>query len=128
VRDGTFEFVVNDVSCGIDELNFGPLGRKARGQFCVVDVSVQNIGEVPWVFSDTAQYAEAADGTRENASSRAGIVANEGTRVFANAIDGGDKITGKLVFDIPAETTLSTIELHDSIFSGGVTVTVGAPD
>jgi hypothetical protein len=124
VRDGKFEFVVQDVVCDIDELEFGFLHREPHGQFCVVEISVENIGDIPWVFTDTAQYAEASDGTRENASTRAGIVANEGTGVFASAIGPGDMVTGKLVFDIPEDTTLSCIELHDSIFSSGIIVTV----
>jgi hypothetical protein len=124
VRDGTFEFVVLDMACGIEEVSAGPFTRQARGQFCIIEVSVENIGDVPWFFSDIAQYVEAVDGTRENATTRAGLLANEGFDVFANAIDPGDVVTGKLVFDIPAETTLSTIELHDSVFSGGAIVTV----
>jgi hypothetical protein len=124
VRDGTFEFVVLDMECGIEEISFGFLSRQARGQYCVLEISVENIGDIPWFFTDAAQFVEAADGTRENAGSRAGFLANEGFDVFANAIDPGDSVTGRLVFDIPADTTVSTIELHDSLLSGGVLVTV----
>jgi hypothetical protein len=34
-------------------------------------------------------------------------------------------VDGLLVFDVPAETQLTKLELHDSPFSGGVTVNLG---
>jgi hypothetical protein len=36
----------------------------------------------------------------------------------------GRKVTGRLVFDVPKTAKLTTLELHDSLLSGGVKVTL----
>jgi hypothetical protein len=33
-------------------------------------------------------------------------------------------VVGKIVFDVPKATALTTVELHDSFFSGGAKVTL----
>jgi hypothetical protein len=48
---------------------------------------------------------------------------NESSVLF-NTINPGNAVTGKVVFDIPKGAKLTTLELHDSAFSGGVTVTL----
>lgn len=35
-----------------------------------------------------------------------------------------DELQGVVVFDVPADTQLASIDLHASPFSGGVTVTL----
>jgi Telomeric repeat-binding factor 2. len=124
VRDGVFEFVVHDVTCGVPSVGPELIGMKAEGQYCIIDLTVTNVGSVPGIFTDTAQYVTTADGTRRNANSTAGLWANEGIHVWINLVDQGDSVSGKLVFDIPVDTTIETIELHDSPFSDGVIVTV----
>jgi hypothetical protein len=36
----------------------------------------------------------------------------------------GNSLTGTVVFDIPVDAVPASLELHDSLFSGGVTVTL----
>ncbi|WP_203792655.1 DUF4352 domain-containing protein [Actinoplanes couchii] len=54
--------------------------------------------------------------------SSAAIYANEDGQVLFEEINPGNSVKGKLVFDIPADKKLTSLELHDSMFSGGVTV------
>jgi hypothetical protein len=123
VRDGKLEFVVLGLSCGVEKLEWTLFSRQADGQFCVVDVSLTNIDDDQVLFPGGGQYAYTADEMRVRSSSEANFVANRG-HLDLWTIGGGDSITVKLVFDIPADATLATVELHDSLFSGGVTVAV----
>jgi hypothetical protein len=41
---------------------------------------------------------------------------------FLEDINPGNEVKGKLIFDVPKPTKLTAIELHDSMFSGGVKV------
>ncbi len=45
----------------------------------------------------------------------------EADAVF-DEINPGNSTTGTIVFDVPDESTIVDAELHDSAFSGGVTV------
>ncbi|MBX6748324.1 MAG: DUF4352 domain-containing protein [Micromonosporaceae bacterium] len=123
VRDGKLEFVVLDLSCGAEKLEWSLFTQEADGQFCVVDVNVTNIHDKQVVFPGRGQYAYTADDARVTSAFDANFVANHGHPDLW-IIEPGDSITVKLVFDIPVEATISTIELHDSLFSGGVTVSV----
>ncbi len=122
VRDGKFEFVVKNVKCGVRSLGDEFVGRKAQGQFCLVTLTVQNIGDESQTFSDSDQRGHDSKGREYTPDSEAGLYANENTDVWLNEINPGNKITGILVFDIPDGTKLTTLELHDSAFSGGVEV------
>jgi hypothetical protein len=56
VRDGKFEFVVKAVEPGLTEVGDNPyLAKKAQGQFVVVTLSVQNIGDRAQGFSPSNQ-------------------------------------------------------------------------
>jgi hypothetical protein len=46
----------------------------------------------------------------------------ENNQTFLNNINPGNEVTGTLVFDVPAGVELAALELHDSLFSGGVKV------
>lgn len=48
----------------------------------------------------------------------------EDNEVFLNEINPGNTVKGVLVFDMPKGTTPASIELHDSMLSGGVTVSL----
>ncbi|MEQ4303897.1 DUF4352 domain-containing protein [Plantactinospora sp. B6F1] len=125
VRDGKFEFTVKSVKCGVRKVGTDLLGATAQGQFCLVTVNVKNIGKEPQSFSDSNQKAYAADGTEYSTDSEAGLYANKDADALFNEINPGNGITGVLVFDIPKGGKLAKLELHDSLFSGGITVQLG---
>jgi hypothetical protein len=115
---------VTDVTCGVPSVGSGLFTDHADGQFCIVGIGVKNTGNLPALFVTDEQWAIAADGSRHHANATAGVVANHGLAVWVNVVTPGDTVAGKLVFDIPANTTLDSLELHDSGLSGGARVTV----
>ncbi|MDG4839860.1 DUF4352 domain-containing protein [Micromonospora sp. WMMD967] len=121
-RDGKFEFTVKSSKCGVTKVGSEPLGQKAQGQFCLVTVNVKNIGKEAQMFDGSSQKAYAADGTEYSADSGAAIYANKNAETFLNDINPGNQVTGVVVFDIPKNVKLTKLELHDSMFSGGVDV------
>ncbi|MFC4069024.1 DUF4352 domain-containing protein [Actinoplanes subglobosus] len=124
VRDGKFEFVVSRVDCSRSSLGIEHLKRSADGKFCVVSLTVRNIGDTSKFFVGPAQKAHDASGTAYSSDELAGIIANRGTEAFLEQLGPGEKVTGKLVFDVPKKTTLTVLELHDSPLSGGVEATL----
>jgi hypothetical protein len=122
VRDGKFEFVVSRVDCSKTQVGFEHLRRTASGKYCVVSLSVKNIADRPQYFLGSAQKASDAAGTKFGDDELAGLYANQNIQTFLNKIDPGERVTGKLVFDVPKSTTLTTVDLHDSFFSSGAEV------
>jgi hypothetical protein len=122
VRDGRFEFVVSRADCSKSNLGMEHLKRTAKGKYCVVDLSVKNIADNPQLFLGSAQEAFDAAGTKFSDDEIAGLYANVNTQTFLRIIGPGEKVVGKVVFDVPKSTTLTTVELHDSFFSGGAQV------
>ncbi|WP_444947455.1 DUF4352 domain-containing protein [Micromonospora ureilytica] len=124
-RDGKFEFTVKSSKCGVAKIGSDMLGQKAQGQFCLVTVNVKNIGKEAQMFDGSSQKAYAADGTEYSADTGAAIYANKNAETFLNDINPGNHVTGVVVFDIPKNVKLTKLELHDSMFSGGVDVSLG---
>ncbi|GIG60490.1 hypothetical protein Lfu02_48620 [Longispora fulva] len=123
VRDGKFEFVVKKVECGVDQVGGDYLNKSAQGQFCLVTLSVKNIGNKPQTMSDSNQKGFGANNARYSPDSTASLYANpDSAQVWYTEINPGNEVTGLIVFDIPKDGQLLSLELHDSLFSGGVKV------
>ncbi|SHN47891.1 DUF4352 domain-containing protein [Cryptosporangium aurantiacum] len=125
VRDGKFEFTVTSVQCGKTTVGTEYLNKTAQGQFCLVAVTVKNIGDVAQLFDASSQKAHNAQGQEYAADSEASIYVNSEGQTFLEQINPGNSVNGTLVWDIPKGQKLATLELHDSPFSGGVEVSVG---
>ena len=126
VRDGYFEFTVVSLSCGHKEIVNGWLRATPQGQFCVGEMRVANIGGSPQRFADGNQKAFGPDGRTYAADTGAGVVANGNGDAIWNVVNPGNSVTAKVVFDLPPGATISWLEVHDSAFSRGVKVWVGA--
>jgi hypothetical protein len=113
---------VSKVKCGATGMGGDYLNKEAQGVFCLVDVTVRNIGNKAQMFNGSSQKAYNGDGTEFSHDDTAALYASKGNETFLNDINPGNKVAGTLVFDVPKGTKLSTVELHDSPFSGGVTV------
>ncbi|MET8252149.1 DUF4352 domain-containing protein [Micromonospora sp. NPDC005197] len=124
-RDGKFEFTVKSSKCGVAKIGTDLIGAKAQGQFCLVTLNVKNIGKEAQMFDGSSQKAYAADGTEYSADTGAAIYANKNAETFLNDINPGNQVNGVVVFDIPKNVKLAKLELHDSMFSGGVDVALG---
>jgi hypothetical protein len=119
--DGDFSFVVNGVDCSLTEIGTEYFSSKAQGQFCVVDVTITNIGdEAQSFFGDNATLFNAEE-QEFSADSEAAIYLDDSSSLYEE-INPGNTLNSKVVFDVPTGTVPTAIELHDSAFSGGVTV------
>lgn len=126
VRDGQFEFVVRSASCGKTTLDNGWLHAQAKGQFCVITMTVTNIGREARRFADGIQLAVGPKGEHYAADTGAGVVANGDGGAVWEVVNPGISIEVKVVYDIPVGATISLLVLHDAGLSGGVQVTVAA--
>lgn len=121
VRDGQFEFTVTKVEKGVASVGPDFLEEKAQGQFVLVHVTVKNVGTKPQTLVDSVQKLRDGQGREFTTDSTAAIVI-KGNDVIFNEINPGNTVTGTLVYDMPKDAKPASIELHDSMFSGGVTV------
>ena len=124
VRDGKFEFVARAVTCGKKKVGTGALQKTAHGQFCLVTVTVKNLGTVARIFDTSPEKAFNADGQEYGADSAAGIYVNQNGQPFLGQITPGATVSGKLVFDVPKDQRIKKLEFHESAFSAGVAVRV----
>ena len=124
VRDGQFEFTVTKVQKGVKSVGGQYANQKAQGQYVLIKVTVTNIGDKAQLLADSSQKVKDAKGREFSTDTTAGIYL-EDNKVFLNEINPGNTVKGTLVFDMPKDAKPASIELHDSPFSGGVTVRLG---
>jgi archaellum component FlaG (FlaF/FlaG flagellin family) len=120
VRDGKFEFVVTSVETGVLVLGDPDiLPDEAKGEFIVFTMTVENIGAEAQSFSAGSQKL-VKDGIEYDAE---GFLWTEESVAFEE-LNPGISIETLVVFDLAPgfDLTGSTLELHDSVFSGGVEV------
>jgi hypothetical protein len=126
VRDGKLAFVVTSTEKPGKTIT-DRLGatHKAQGEFVIVRVSVSNIGFDARTLAATGQFLVSDKGQRYATSSAiSGLRGAE--LVFRNEINPGSTVNeAPLLFDVPAGTTITGVELHDSLTSTGVRVTLG---
>jgi hypothetical protein len=120
VRDGKFEFTVTKVQPGVQRVG-GQYGEEAQGQFVLVHVTVENIGDRSQLFDGEAQKLFDKSDREFSADTLAAVYLEESKSLY-NEINPGNKVEGIVVFDIPKDVEPTKIELHDSVFSDGVTV------
>jgi len=122
-RDGKFEFTITSFACGKTSVGTNPyLTKEAQGQFCLLDVSVKNIGTEAQIFDSSSQYLFDTGGSKLSADGSASLYANPEGSTFLNQINPGSSVSGTVVFDVAKGITPVSAELHDSAFSGGVKV------
>ena len=106
---------------GVGQIGDSTFGVAAQGQFLLVHVTVTNVGDEAQYFDSSSQKLLDGQGRTHSADSTAAIYLPD-SNSFLTSINPGNTVEGVVVFDIPADATPASIELHDSPFSGGVTV------
>lgn len=124
-RDGKFEFTVKSIECGKPSVGTNQyLTKTAQGQFCLLTVSVKNIGnDAQSLFSANQKLLNAQNQQYAADDVATTYAAPEGSTWYSN-INPGNSVEGVIVFDIPKDQTATTAELHDSAYSGGVKVSL----
>jgi hypothetical protein len=125
VRDGDFAFVVEHETCGAaaaaatDPDGMGTAVPAGAAE-CIFTIKVTDDKGQAQTFLDSAQYAYDAAGKQYSADSQGGVFLHgdaDGMQV-----NPGITVTVKLPFQFPAGAKITRLVLHDSLFSGGVTV------
>ncbi|MCT9934548.1 DUF4352 domain-containing protein [Planotetraspora sp. A-T 1434] len=124
VKDGKFAFKVTRVEKGLSQVGEGFMVSKAQGQYVMVHLTVKNIGDEAQMFTDSAQKLIDGKGRQFDADSGAAALGLKDSNAFLNNINPGNAVNGILLFDLPKNVTLKAVELHDSMFSDGVTVSL----
>ena len=121
--DGKFEFVVTNVETGLPSIGNDMFGTQAQGTFALVHVTVTNIGDKAQSFFGDNQTLVDTQGREHSADTTAAIYLENSESMYTE-INPGNSVNAIVVFDIPADAVPATITLHDSMFSGGVTVSL----
>lgn len=122
VRDGKFEFRVLNIARAAQagDLSNPYMIVNAQGEFIILTLSVQNIGDKPQSYFGSNQKLIDASGRQYEANSEAGMWMNDDA-IMSN-INPGNSIQVKAAFDVPPGTAPAELEVHDSMFSGGTKV------
>lgn len=124
-NDGKFEFTVKSVECGKTSVGSNQyLTKTAQGQYCLLNVTVKNVGDQAQSLVSSNQYLLNASGQKYSADDMATIYNAPNGTSWYNDINPGNSVEGAIVFDLPKDQSPATAELHDSAFSGGVKVTL----
>ena len=121
VRDGAFAFTVTALRCGAavsDEI----VEIEPKGSFCLVDVVVTNAGTSAAFFDSNAQKAYDAKGAEFSTDPQAEVLVNTDAQNFLDQINPGAQVRGTLVYDVPDDTTLASVVLHESFSSPGARI------
>ncbi|MFB4317797.1 DUF4352 domain-containing protein [Actinomadura sp. 21ATH] len=122
VRDGRFEFTVTRTSTR-EQVGDQYLSKQSQGQFVLVHVTVKNVGDQAQSFSGSDQKLFDSAGNQYSADDEAAAYLQDSTSLYEQ-INPGNQVQGVVLFDVPQDTTPASIELHDSAFSSGVTVSL----
>jgi hypothetical protein len=124
-KDGKFEFVVKGVECGKTTIGTNEyLKKDAQGQFCLMTLSVKNIGNEAQGFFGSNQKLLNAQSQQFAADDTAGAYLDQNYSTLFSNINPGNSVEGVIVFDIPKGETPVFAQLHDSAFSDGVKVSL----
>jgi Domain of unknown function (DUF4352) len=124
-RDGDFAFQVEAIGCGQAEAQAVYNDPDITGnippgtQECIVKLRVSDDKSVAQTFFDSNQYAYDAKGQQFSADNNGMYLTGDKDDTQLNP---GVSIIALVPFNIPSGDTITQLQLHDSEFSGGVTV------
>jgi len=128
VHDGDFSFTLKSVSCGAaaaaavgGQDGFGEKVPPGAAE-CIATMTVTDDKGEAQTFFDSNQYAFDKAGRKLSADTDGGIYLTGDQDL--KQLNPGITITALVPFQIPAGDSIVRLELHDSAFSGGVTVRV----
>lgn len=120
VTSGDLEFTLSTFKCGV---SVSSLGSKVepQGQFCVLEVTVKNVGKKEAFLSDGDITLVGANELEFSASSDTFFV--EGVLMF-ETINPGNKVAGKVYYDVPQDVVPTTAQIKSGWFTKTQTVTL----
>ncbi|HOI04368.1 MAG TPA: DUF4352 domain-containing protein, partial [Dermatophilaceae bacterium] len=122
-RDGDLQFTVTGVDCTKNSVGTAPLTMKADGVFCLVSLTVNNSGTKDTDLNPFFQEATDSKGD-VHFPDLAALVFMDDADSFTDPVPAGGTAKGILPFDVPAGSTLTSIELHESFNSPGTKIAI----
>lgn len=120
VEVGDFTITVEGVETGISSVGNEYLGAEAQGQFVVVSASILNNGDkAETFFTDSMKIID--DQGRQHSYSTDAALYLEGSWVL-DKINPGNTLSGKFVFDIPADSVPTKVLLEGGFLGKDVEV------
>ncbi len=123
-RDGKFEFTVKGIKCNEPSVtdNSGYFTKTAQGQYCLLTLSVKNIGDQQQYFSQGDQKLLNVSGQQFSVDTSATLTKSNNADIWLAQINPGNSVEGTLVFDLPKDQAPVAAQLHDSAFSSGIKI------
>jgi hypothetical protein len=125
VRDGAFQFTADQVQCGVSAIGTPDDYQTPTGQFCVVTLTIKNVGTDPAIFADAIQKAYGPGGVWFGSDSEAAFYANPDPNIFFNDINPGNKVQALVVYDIPTDDHILRLEVHENPTTRGAIIKIG---
>ena len=124
-KDGDGEFTIKSVKCGVAEVGKYAKYTPKRGQYCLIEGTVKNVGSGKVSMTAASTYEAATSGGQKYDAEISGMVAaNEDTSKFLTDVDPGQTEDAIWVWDIPKGEKIETVTFHSAFGSDGVTVTI----
>ena len=123
VRDGTMEFVVNNVKRTQTVVNpaDSSASAKAQGEFIIIDMTVRNISnDVQTYFTGNQKLIAGGKHYGDSIDAELYLPNSE----LTSQINPGSMIDTAVAFDVPPGTVADALEVHDFAFSPGATVPI----
>jgi hypothetical protein len=117
VRDGQLEFVLTRWRCGVPEIGHDIWTHRARGQYCLADLEVRNIGNDSRTLFEPLLKVHGPDGKRYDADARGRFYLDKQT--LWSEVHPGETVSGTAPFEVPESVRPVELELHDGLLSGG---------
>jgi hypothetical protein len=124
LRDGSLEFNVRAVLCGQDTVGNGVFYRSAAGDYCIVTVTVRNVGDQPVTLSSTPQQVTTTDGQKADVDWAASVAATSGSPAVNQPIPPQGQLETIMAFDVPEDGIVKALTLHGGENTPGVTVSI----
>lgn len=119
VRSGPFSFTVTRVDCVGQEVGVAPNTRIAQGRFCLLYLSLRNIGDRPSVYSGAGQLLidsaarRYSPGVMDAGPPPPPLTITGGVREITSIrLNPGATADGVLVFDMPVAAKPAEFEFH----------------
>ena len=106
---GDFEVTVTNVEKGVSHIGNDVLGKDATGQYVIVDVTVKNTGKEAAGFAESEQKLVDTEG-RQHSVSGDSLYLGDASMIYEK-VNPGNTVTGKLLYDVPADAVPSKLEL-----------------
>ncbi|WP_213013469.1 DUF4352 domain-containing protein [Paractinoplanes toevensis] len=120
--DGAFIVSVVGLRCGLRTVGPAELRQSAKGEFCLVNVAIENAGREPRLLDGSAQRAVDTHGRAYAIDDRAAAFLNERVPSLLDEIPAATTVRGVLPFEVPAGTRLSALMVHESAQSPGARI------